>query len=286
MYEAEISRNNPTCFLFLIDQSRSMLEQLPTGVSKAVEVAESLNSVLSQLIIRCSRSYGTGDYFDVGVIGYGKHANSRQNGVMNCLNTENILTPISIVDNSTIRLETRKKTITDKNGNKVEVNANFPIWVEPQAGGSTPMLAAFTVAANEVAHWIDKHPSAYPPVILNITDGVATDAKNYEMLQMANIVREMSTEDGNVLLFNLHISTTDDDPIKLPNELYSDDSFMNLLFDMSSELPDTMLEYAKTLGFNQLNKGARGFMFNAKAEDIANFLQIGTKPAQSISNND
>ena len=40
-YTAEISRTNPTCFLFLIDQSESMSEILPdTGKTKAEALAD------------------------------------------------------------------------------------------------------------------------------------------------------------------------------------------------------------------------------------------------------
>ena len=42
-YQAEISRDNPTCFLFVIDQSGSMDEKTETGTSKAQFVADVLN---------------------------------------------------------------------------------------------------------------------------------------------------------------------------------------------------------------------------------------------------
>ena len=42
-YEAEISREHPTCFLFVIDQSGSMDEMTEAGRSKANFVADVLN---------------------------------------------------------------------------------------------------------------------------------------------------------------------------------------------------------------------------------------------------
>lgn len=50
-YSAEISRDNPTCFLFVLDQSGSMDEQMETGRSKALFVADVLNKTLATLVI-------------------------------------------------------------------------------------------------------------------------------------------------------------------------------------------------------------------------------------------
>jgi hypothetical protein len=59
-YTAEISRNKPTCFLFLIDQSGSMAEQFGGDLNKtkAQGVADAINRLLETLITRCSK----GDY--------------------------------------------------------------------------------------------------------------------------------------------------------------------------------------------------------------------------------
>ena len=70
-YTAEISRSQPTAFLFLIDQSGSMDEKLPSGESKANFVANVLNKTIYQLIIRSTKSDGVRNYFDLGVVAYG-----------------------------------------------------------------------------------------------------------------------------------------------------------------------------------------------------------------------
>lgn len=74
MYTAEISRNNPSCFLFLVDQSYSMADPFggsEISESKAKMLADALNRVLWTLIGRCSKDEGIRRYFQVGVIGYG-----------------------------------------------------------------------------------------------------------------------------------------------------------------------------------------------------------------------
>src|ERR687884_671993 len=72
-YQAEISRSNPTCFVFLLDQSGSMSDPFAgsAGRSKADELATIINRLLASLVIRCSKDEGVRDYFEVGVFGYG-----------------------------------------------------------------------------------------------------------------------------------------------------------------------------------------------------------------------
>ncbi len=60
-YSAEISSDNPSCFLFLIDQSTSMAEEVSAGeatVPKAVGVADTMNRWRAELSIKCAKSAG------------------------------------------------------------------------------------------------------------------------------------------------------------------------------------------------------------------------------------
>src|SRR2546430_16947039 len=70
-YQAEISRENPACILFVIDRSGSMDEITEAGRSKAGFVADVLNKTLYTLVTTCSKADGVRNYFDVGVIAYG-----------------------------------------------------------------------------------------------------------------------------------------------------------------------------------------------------------------------
>ncbi len=74
-YSAEISRDNPSCFLFLIDQSGSMEDEISIGSEVrqlANGVADSINLWLQELSIKCAKSEGVRNYYNVGVLGYGK----------------------------------------------------------------------------------------------------------------------------------------------------------------------------------------------------------------------
>src|SRR5262245_24517079 len=75
-YQAEISHSNPSCIIILIDQSGSMDDPFgadPNGKKKANGVADAVNRLLQNLVIKCAKSEGIRDYYHVGVLGYGEH---------------------------------------------------------------------------------------------------------------------------------------------------------------------------------------------------------------------
>ena len=56
-YEAEINRANPSCILFLVDQSASMSDSFAgeVGRSKAQALADAINRLLLELTIKCTK---------------------------------------------------------------------------------------------------------------------------------------------------------------------------------------------------------------------------------------
>jgi len=273
-YTAEISRSNPTAFLFLVDQSGSMDDRMSSGRSKAQQVADVLNRTLATLITRCTKSDGTRNYFDIGVIGYG--GNGAYNGFQGALGSS-VLHPISAIEASPLRIEERQKKMDDGAGGIVEQSIKFPVWFEPHASGGTPMCQAITKAAEELVAWCDSHPNSYPPTVLHITDGESTDGDPEEL---ATQIRQIQTGDGPVLMFNLHVSTSGADPVEFPaSETGPPDAYAKLLFRMSSPLPDHLIRFAQEKGF-KVSMESRGFMFNADSVQIVDFFDIGTRASQ------
>ena len=72
-YEAEISRANPTCFVFLVDQSGSMDDPFggDAAIKKADGVAAAINKLLYNLVLRNTKGETVLDRFHVAVLGYG-----------------------------------------------------------------------------------------------------------------------------------------------------------------------------------------------------------------------
>jgi hypothetical protein len=88
----------------------------------------------------------------------------------------------------------------------------------------------------------------------------------------------MKSEDGNVLLFNLHVSSKTGTPVLFPDAPDDlPDDYAKLLFEMSSELPDYMRSFALQDGY-VVNPGGRGFVFNGDMVTVISFLDIGTRP--------
>jgi hypothetical protein len=272
-YEADISRSNPGCFLFLLDQSGSMSDPFAgstPGHSKADELATIINRLLASLVIRCSKDEGVRDYFDVGVIGYGGK------GVAPALATSNTLVPISHLANAPLRVEDRTQKVPDGAGGLVEQTVKFPIWVDARSEGGTPMTEALRHGTDALSAWVSGHKSAFPPVVFNVTDGEATDG---DPIAAASALRSLGTEDGNALLFNVHLSERRAPAVEFPaTEDALPDDFARRLFGMSSALPPHLQTAARQEGY-AVEDGTRGFVFNADAAAVIQFLDIGTRPA-------
>jgi hypothetical protein len=273
-HEAQISRNTPTAFLFVVDQSGSMSDRMAIGKSKAEFVSDALNRTLMNLIGRCTKSEGVRDYFDVGVIGYG--GRGVDNGFSGSLGAR-VLNPVSAIEQNPTRVEDRKKKMDDGAGGIVETAVKFPVWFEPRADGGTPMRAALTKAAEEIAAWCDAHPESYPPTILHVTDGESGDGDPEEI---AASLGQLRTNDGSVVVMNIHVSALGSDTIKFPSsESGLPDNYAKMLFRMSSVLPPHIAAFARDKGYT-VSPESRGYMFNAEAGEIVDFFDIGTRASQ------
>lgn len=273
-YTSEISRTQPTAFIFLVDQSGSMSDKMSTGKTKAQFVADALNRTLMGLITRCTKAEGTRDYFHVAVIAYG--GDTVGNGFNGTLGNK-LMNPISLIEANPLRVEDRKKRVDDGAGGVIEQSVKFPVWFEAHASGGTPMHAAFQKAAEELVSWCDSHPSDYPPAVLHITDGESSDG---DPEQVASVLRQIKTNDGEALLLNIHVSNSGAEAIRFPSgESGLPDAYSKMLFRMSSQLPEHLVKFAQEKG-HTVSMESRGFMFNAEAPEIVDFFDIGTRASQ------
>lgn len=275
-YVAEISRANPSCFLFLIDQSGSMQDPFgsTTGTkTKADSLADAINRLLQNLVIKCAKSEGIRDYYHVAVIGYGgRGVGPAFSGKLKGKE----LVPISEIGNNPARVEERSKLVEDGVGGLVEQKVKFPIWFDPQAEGGTPMCDGLFRATNLLVTWLTRHPNCFPPIVINISDGESTDGDPF---QAAYDLMTLSSTDGDVLLFNLHLSSSNERPIEYPSaDNVLPDDHSKLLFSMSSPLPEYMRKMLQQEGYS-VSFNTRGFVFNADMVSVIRFLDIGTRPS-------
>lgn len=277
-YSAEISRTSPTVILFLLDQSASMQEAFggaeqrgDAAPSKARVLADVVNRLLQNLVLRCAKEDGVRDYFYIGVVGYGDRVQplirSDESGP---------LVAISHLAEHPLRMEERLKE-AQRDGETVPQRIKFPVWFDPRAKNGTPMCHALDLATQMVREWIDTHPSDFPPIVINVTDGEATDG---DPLETARRLTSYATDDGETLLFNIHLSSSEDPAVELPDaaaELPSDEYALQL-FQMSSPLPFSMRAAAEQEGYSA-NLDTRGFVFNADPVSLVRFLEVGTRPS-------
>jgi hypothetical protein len=239
---------------------------------KADGVADAINRLLQNLVIKCAKAEGVRDYYHVGVIGYGAHVGPAFSGPL----AQQELVPISHVAEMPARVEERTKKVDDGAGGLVDQAVRFPVWFDPVANGGTPMSEALKRAHDILEGWLTEHPGCFPPIAINITDGEATDG---DPSGPAEAVQQLASTDGNVLLFNLHLSSQRAAPIEFADsEQELPDDYARLLFRISSYLPEYKRTIAQQEGF-RVSENTRGFAFNADIVTVIRFLDIGTRPS-------
>lgn len=273
MYTAEINRRRPACLLLLVDQSFSMSEPWDKeGHSKAEALTVSVNRLLGNAVIQCSKGDNRIlDYFEVGVVGYGVDIQFALHGT----NADQPLLPISEVAANPRRVDEVMRKEPDGAGGIVQVPMAIPVWVDPVTNGPTPMCEVLRTGEQILAKWCAEHPDSFPPIVINLTDGMSTDG---DPTAFADKIRAVRTNDGPVLVFNVHLSGASYNEVLLPSSADGlPDDYARTLFSMSSELPVQMAEAASSLGYG-VRPGARGFLYNAQAASVIEFLDIGTRP--------
>lgn len=273
-YLSEISRRNPTCFLFLVDRSASMEDAFADGKKRKCDgVAETLNRLLYELAIKCAKEDGIRNYYDIGVIGYGETVGSAFVGPL----ADRLLIPIADVAANPVRIEEHARPGAVPGVGKPR---RIPIWFDAVALGPTPMVEALGLAASLLETWIRDHADAYPPTVVNVTDGESTDGDpSIAMHRITNL----HTSDGNALLFNVHISGDPHArPLKfpsVPDDLPS--AHARLLHHGASQLTPFMRATARDMDL-PLADGAKAFVMNADLMMLVQALDIGTRASNPL----
>ncbi len=242
-------------------------------------VADAVNRLLNELVLTCSRNEEIWDYFHVGVIGYGGDETADRVGTaFGGALSQRDLVKIGEVANNPLRIDERTKKQDDGAGGLVDVKFKLPVWFEPTGMGGTPMCKALKKAHTLLDAWTREQMSSFPPIVINITDGESTDG---DPVGAAENLSSLRTNDGSILLFNVHISSTKAPAISFPDsEAVLTDQYAKSLFRMSSSLTQSMQDMAKGLGLS-ISPSSRGFVFKADMVALVQALNIGTAPAAS-----
>ncbi len=287
-YISKITEQKPSLIILLVDQSGSMNEQYGgakisdvNNKTKAQIVAEASNIMLMDLMARCRQGAVHKRYFDIATIGYsGK-------GVYPLIHESRfVLSPTEMI--ATIKKEEKIiRKVKHTNGTNIIQHNALKIWIEPYAEGQTPMCKAFEKSIDILQNWKSKqnNKDAFPPIIINITDGEITDATDQRMMEIKQQIQRLGTLDGEPIIFNFHISAHNKEKIIFPQTTENIPQDAELLCRMSSILPPMYNEQVATFknDVDIENNQYKAFSYNLPTADFIKVLSIGTATTKQIS---
>ena len=281
MYDQSVSRNNPGCIVFLLDRSDSMKERWGGSTATLAEgAASALNKILLDLCIRSTKEVGGAvrHYFDIGIFGYGACPMAQIEGVESALSgslTGHALVSLAVLADNPLAVREAPSMDTGAG------SARVPVWVEPVHGYRTPMCEAIAVAGAQVFDWASRHPNSFPPIVINITDGMVTDSphEGADLDEWAKRLTTIETNDGATLLLNVFLSPSPDNGVLFPISPAGLPEPGPELFSISSTLPQALINNAHAAQV-PVESGARALGFNADLAMLLKFLEIGTQVAE------
>ncbi len=279
-YTQTITRSHRTAFVLLIDASGSMSERITFSggeVSKAEAVASITNSLLYEVVERARRDDGVRDYYDISVLGY-----SGDDEVYSLLQGGQESLPVSLLARCEVAMQHENLPVRLPDGSLSLREIRTPQWVVPHAAGQTPMCEALRRTRDLLKEWCARpeHRESFPPVVYHITDGEATDGDADEVLEIARQIKALQTDNGHVLLINIHLSAMDSSRQFLfpsADEIDSlEDRYLRLLYDCASELPEYFEPAIRRIKRENALAPFRGLCFNVSAAELLSLLNIGS----------
>ncbi len=282
MYNIGITREHRTSIIFLIDQSGSMAgEILHMGrvISKAEVVAEVCNMALSELIERARRNGEVRNYYDIAILGYSG------DGVSSLLTTSG--NPLISIDELATRDYTPQTIHLKRNamdGESCFFDEVIEQRIEAKASGATPMYEALDVAYELVKEWCSdpRNRESFPPMIYNISDGESSDCDYTDISDIAERIKGVGTNHGDVLLVNTHIAS---DAKNRSFIFPSQDEFHEQMsqcrsamacFHAASDMPEILSQAANSLRSTSSDKPLKCMSFNCSITELVTILNIGS----------
>ena len=268
-YVERITQNNPCLIIILIDQSCSMDDFYGnTNKQKKELIALNANKVIYEILEASSNGEYIKNIFFISAISYG-----------NTFGVDLILGDfINNIDEKILRIEKIKRKLPDGIGGLIEIDEDFPIWIEPKAECSSSMDIAFKRAYELCEKWVKYNKDSFPPLIINIVGGMPSHIENTKL--EAKKLMKLSNNDGNVLLLNLYIVDGLTNSIIFPhNNNMLPNNTSKFLYTISSILPDTLINEANRSGLSTNNK-AKGFIYDGNAEMFIRLLSFGSSVAR------
>jgi hypothetical protein len=278
MYNQEITRSHRAAFVLLLDRSASMQQHVRFGkmtLPKSQVVAYTANTLITELLDRCRRTDGIRNYYDIAVIGY------CGDKVESLLCTEGFASvkELSTREPSTSAIAFEQEL---EDGSTLLTRHHQKNWIEPLAEGTTPMYEALHKALNLVEEWCEQpqNQDSFPPIVINITDGEATDCGDNDLRDVCSLIKRTSTSDGDTLLLNIHICSDN----SLPSVIFpmqEEISLLNhkarLLADCSSTMPSVLDNAIHDLKGVGAIPPFVGMGYNTSVVELLSMINIGSR---------
>lgn len=286
MYRQPITHRERTAIIFLLDCSMSMLQ--PTKIGKLVRpkveiVSLICNLMIDELVVRATRGDRVRNYYDIAVLGYSR-------GCVESLlpgEGEGFIAVDRLAElmpaPTTVYIEQH-----DRDGSIINAPITLHEWIAPRAAGSTPMLEALATVHKLVEEWCSNldNRHSFPPMVFHITDGSCSNTEREALIEIASHIKLTHTEDGNTLLFNIHLSS---DIWNNYHEIFpnakkwvANHPERATLFNMSSTIPKPLEPHVAYLLGLKHRGPYRGVAFNTAPCDLLAILNIGTESINNV----
>ena len=255
-HEKKISRAHPGLIVVVLDDSVSMGENLDGTSDPKYQWVERYFGVILDILLKRSTEVRGNDTvvkprYYLHVIKYGSNPELWASPEMD--------------------IEAAVRQFTDS-GNSLGLGGHL---------GGTDAQAAFSQAYDYLGQALagERFRESFPPMVLHITDGESqTDAQ-----PPAEKVKQLSTNEGNILVVNAYIGTQTSLSYKDPDDFpgYLDvaeagpSEYNTRLFEMSSQAPESIEANLKADNiFPQLRSGARLFFDVRTKEMLKHVIQV------------
>lgn len=237
-YSAPITEDNPAVIFFILNQSyptdnKIVYKGKEETVSQAI--SDIVNQQLHSLITQNTEDNNLHNRYQISVIGYGDYVYNCFNGNLrykNFVELEELKeNPLSL-----------KKTIKEKKTRQgiIQIERDEPVWITPKNDGNAYLHKALNRVKNLAEKWISLHPSSFPPIIIHISCFGYNGTEDYDIIQLANEIKSLYTQDGNTIFANLIFSQkTEEKPVLFPKSVdeMGKSVFGEMYYLMSSQLP-------------------------------------------------
>tara|TARA_B100000003_G_C10913382_1_gene364163 strand:- start:942 stop:1778 length:837 start_codon:yes stop_codon:yes gene_type:complete len=268
-YTQNLQTKNPGCIIFMVDQSGSMAAADPkTQHSLAFTAKRATDLTISEIVAACIKQGVVMPRVWIGAYGYSTQYPNNVKWIIKGkqYDTADHAGLISIVD-----LEETDNEYYDDN-NELFIND----YAEEAANGGTPMGSAFDEVLSLVENFAQNHSSAHPPIVINISDGEPTDMSLADMEAKAQALRGITTTDGDALLWNIHVSAADPNPIVCPDAgTKMPDAYADAMLASASAMPDAHKTNAAARGI-QVGETAKCCVYNADANTLVQMLSFAS----------